>query len=119
MGTREEAKALRAKGYTYDQIAKELYVTRQAAWCAVHSESGDWFQHVTPERCIYKGLRDWMNENRCTASQLRRLVGVSQKSHTTIVDALKGKAVMKKNLIDAILGITGLTYEQAFGGGDE
>jgi hypothetical protein len=120
MGRHEQTKALRELGFTYDQIGQILKVTKQAAWQSANSKGcADWFQHVTPERCVYKGLRDWMNENRVNLSEMLRRANIPKNRHSSVAGALRGETQPKKDLIDTILKTTGLTYEQAFGGGDE
>ena len=61
---------------------------------------------------LYPGLRAWMYSNHVTQAQLAKMIDVSA---TAVNRILVGVSLPHKVTIDAILRVTGLTYEEAFG----
>lgn len=102
-----EVCAMRDRGMTYEEIGKELGMTRQgAAWLAGPRNG---VRMATLHQIKYIGLRNWMIENKVTVKALSKMC---YNSH--IGEVIKGNAGVKKDHIDAILKITGLTYEECF-----
>lgn len=107
---------LRNEGKTYAEIAKIMGTSKQRVHYLIGGKSDKFFRIVSCERCIWCGLREWMNENKvCVAELTRRLYGHGNPSQQSLVrDRLAGKVNFQKDFIDNILRITGLTYEEAF-----
>lgn len=104
---REQAKAMRAAGKKYREIGEALGVTRQRAAQMVHYSPGDGL-HVGALLAIpYKGLREWMLENRVSVAELGRRCGGD-------VGHLVNGGGCNKRTIDTILRVTGLDYETCF-----
>jgi transposase len=101
----------REDGMTYDEIAAKFNVSRQCVHQTVRAYEN--FK-VKATACVYIGLRNWMNEHKVRVSKLILMCNCNAHSHT-MYDYLKGKHDMPKSVIDAILKVTGLTYEQTFG----
>ena len=64
--------------------------------------------------CVYDGLRNWMNKYGFKISNLLLIMGYDAPCRQTMYRYLRGDESMTKNVIDAILTATGMTYEQAF-----
>lgn len=116
MATIAEKRALREKGLTYTEIAKELGISRQAVAQVLGKEQKAHFRPWTSDRCIYVGVRNWLNENRITMAELIRELGLVR--NPALYDRyrryLDGRTELRKHTIDKLLEITGLTYEEAF-----
>lgn len=74
------------------------------------------FQFVTKEKCIYPNLRRWMNENRVCRSELIRRMGYNAAGETcdSFRNILIGKTFPRKDKIDQLIKVTGMTYEELF-----
>lgn len=96
------------EGMTFEQIGRVFGISRQAAHEAMYCV-GDRFQLSKVEMVKYVGLREWMIKNRVSFSKLNKLCGV-----TTIRNSLLGSFDLRKKTIDAILTVTGMTYEECF-----
>ena len=64
---------------------------------------------LSKNKVKYVGLRDWMIENCVTVAELERRCG-----NLRMLASLTGKSNPSKYTIDAILQVTGLTYEECF-----
>lgn len=116
MADKNQIRKDRDSGMTHQQIADKHGVSRQyvsqvcARYCAyrfyVYKESG----------CIYPNLRRWLNENRCSRAELTRRMGYSSDpvNQMRVGECLRGKINIRKDLIDKLLSITGMTYETLF-----
>lgn len=120
MSSYEEKLELREQGLSYTQIAEKLGVSPQAVRQALAKHNPKYFQFVTEKGCIYKGLREWMNENKVSRAELIRRMGYEplSETHTRFGNYLSGRSDFRKTNIDGILKVTGMTYEQAFGDPD-
>lgn len=111
MGKRtREARAMHEAGVTYEEIGKYYGVSKQRAWQIVHSETreGTHYHPKTVTRIPYIGLREWMIKNRVSVKELGELCGR---------EVFRGKPDnygLTKKTADAILRVTGLTYEECF-----
>lgn len=107
-------KDLRTQGLTYEEIGKEMGLSRQRVYQLI----GGYTNHsvvIRPEQCIYPAIRFWLIENNISISGLTRIIcGYAHPEKRYVLSsALKG-ANCTKNTIDNILKATGLTYEVAF-----
>ena len=116
MATYEEKLALREQGLAHQQIADILGVSRQAVAQTLGREGKGHFRIIKKDSCIYKGLRDWMNSNRVTRQEFVRRMGfvTAPSTHEKFGDAMRGEVDLRKEWIDRILLVTGLTYEECF-----
>ena len=99
---------LREEGLTYEQIGRVLGVSKQAAHQSLVPRDG--FRLSTVRKVKYVGLRNWMIENRKNISRLEKEIGKER----CLSNCLTGKFEPRKKTIDAILRVTGLTYEECF-----
>lgn len=117
MTSREQKIALRDAGYSHAEIAKILGISKQAVSSALAGYEPKLFRIIRHEQCVFFGLRNWMNENKISVSELARRCGYVPypETHARITNFLNGKYIIKNDLIDKIINVTGLTYEEAFG----
>lgn len=110
----EKIRKMRQAGMSHGEIAEVFGISRQRVQQI--AGSGCYFRPVNEHDCIYKGIRDWMNEKRYSVTYLVRLVYGDTHAvlRSRIVAVLRGSNCTKK-MIDQILAATGLTYEEAFG----
>lgn len=116
MTRKQQMIAMRKQGHTYEQIARAFNVSRQRVYQLIGVSNKSYFRPITEERCVYPGLRKWMNDNNISTVELtRRLYGSAAGSNQSYVSAwLKGSKTLYKQAIDRILTVTNLTYEEAF-----
>ena len=62
-------------------------------------------------KCIYPNIGSWINLNCATLHKFAELIGVS---HESVHNYLAVERLPNKKLIDKILEVTGMTYEEAF-----
>lgn len=60
---------------------------------------------------VFKGLRDWVERNDLTYSEIGELLDMTGSNASMI---FRGKSGLRFNNIVKILNLTGLTYEEAF-----
>ena len=101
---------------SYKEIAAKHGVSHQAVAEACARQSPGRFRAYTPREVIYPKLRRWLNENRVCRSEFVRRLGNVPGSNTihNVSDWFAGKYFPKKTVIDRILTVTGLTYEELF-----
>lgn len=99
-------------GMSYAEIAREFGVSRQCVHQRVYKYNNFKVKETT---CVYNGLRNWMNQHHVRVSKLILMLDDDSPHRQTMYGYLNGKHDMPKSAIDAILKVTGLTYEQAFG----
>lgn len=111
----------RMKGKTYAQIAKEYGVCYQTVWNACKGMQSGRFRAWTKERCIYPNLRKWLNDNRVSLDAFVVRMGCinSGQAAARFSDYLRGRCNPTKKVIDGMLRVTGLTYEQMWERDDE
>lgn len=95
-----------AAGKTYRQIAEEYGVSFQAVQQSVTRERKERFC-----RCIWEGLACWMEENDVSVKELAEKIGAS---YSSLRDWMIGKHDPSKRYIDALLKLTGWSYEDLF-----
>lgn len=107
----EQARELHEQGMSCAEISKLLGVTKQAVSYAIKhgSKSKHNVHKATLEKVRYSNLRQWMLENDVSIARLARLANVSH-----LYSSLCGETEPKKSTIDAILSVTGMTYEECF-----
>lgn len=109
-------KADREKGMTYREIAEKYGVSKQVVGIACSKSDPNYFRYITRKQCIYVGLRDWMNDNKVSGMALVRMLGYNAEpsEYSRISAYLKGRSSPKKHIIDKLLEVTGLPYEELF-----
>lgn len=104
-------------GMSYQKIADKYGLSYQRVQQICGGSKENLFRGFTKERCIYSGLRKWLNDNKVSVCELtRRLYGNNCSGNINrIRGMLKGKPELTKTCIDKLLKITGLTYEELVG----
>ena len=116
MSKYEEYAALRQSGMTYREIAEIYGCSRQNIAQRLTRKTSS-YKGYGETRCVYAGLRNWLNENSvCVSELLRRMYGENPASGdvSRCSRLLKGELSLRKPEIDAIIAVTGLTYEELF-----
>ena len=109
--------SLRAEGMTYKQIAERCGCSYQNVMQMMAKYKASQFRALTKERCIWDGLRNWLNENKMSNSELiRKRYGRNHVGQVaeTLRRQMKGERQLKKDDIDFFRELTGLTYEELF-----
>lgn len=106
-------------GMTYKQIAEKHGVSTSRVGQLIGGSvlnAKNWFHTITPDACVYQGLRKWMNENSITCAELtRRIWGhMLTNNYARLHKCLKGEIYPRKPMIDKLIEITGLKYEELF-----
>lgn len=89
------------------------YVSTITSGCC----DNDGFKLITEKRCIYPHLRHWMNENKCSVTELVGKLYLSTSAANNVEKMsriLRGETVPKKDWIDALIEVTGMKYERLF-----
>lgn len=106
-----KAYRMRLNGASLEECAKKFGVSRE------------YIRQITPpvetharrrsnyETCIYPKIKEWLYQNRYSYSAFSKLLDYSTMS---VYNALTGKVVPSKTLIDKILDATEMSYEEAF-----
>lgn len=101
-------------GKSTQDIANEIGVSRQriAQLVGAVQSMKKWNRTYS----VYSGIDSWMKNNRVTYAQFNRMLGFSNSASSQLKLAYKlmGKHDMYKSLVDAILTVTQMTYEEAF-----
>lgn len=100
-------KELYDDGMSYQEVAKHFGVTRQAVFSCLKRGPGLELGRPPVYDTVFPGLNRWIEENHTNIYAMER------KSGACLRAALKS-GNMNKRAIDAVLRVTGLTYEEAF-----
>lgn len=106
----------RQQGKTYKEIADKYGVSHQAVSAACAKYTPDSFKPYHDFEVIYPNLRRWLNENRVSRSEFVRRMGLipSGANNSRIRCYFRGVNYPSKQVIDKMLEVTGLTYEEMF-----
>lgn len=101
-------------GMTLQEVGEELGITRQRVAQLVGSIRE--MREYTKTYSVYYGIDSWMKFNRVTYARFARMLGYapSASNQRNLARRLMGKVDVSKSWIDAVLKLTGLTYEEAF-----
>lgn len=99
-------KEYRKRGMTYQAIADLYGVSKQAVHEAIQGRK-DRCIHIKPQSVVFHGLRKWMCDNHVFIKDLEDKTGLNLRN------ALSSGRISNAK-VNAILKVTGLTYEEAF-----
>ena len=118
MTNRQLAKMYHEQGYNSRQISEMLGITRQRVHQILGKQDGVRFK-VIGDTCPYKNLRAWMNKNKVSRAEFIRRMGYANDGPTaqSFSAVLRGDKQPKKDYIDLMLRVTGMTYEEMFAEG--
>lgn len=105
---RAEAYLMLLNGATYEETAQKMGVSKQRLHQLMPNVRASGRQSKT---WIYPNIKQWMRHNRITICHLSELLGCHK---ATLGRYLSGKAQPDKTIIDKILEVTGMNYEEAF-----
>lgn len=117
MSRLQEWEALRAEGATYREIAAKYGCSYQNVAQIMAKRNVKQFRAIKKTQCCFDGLRNWMNENRISISEVaRRENGTNAGgcARSCLEKRLRGEQDMKRWEIEFFIDMTGLTYEQLF-----
>lgn len=99
----------RACGRKYQSLANELGVSRQRIHQICKRPPRVF---VREHQCIYPGLRKALNDGRIN---ITKLAVICECSRYQVSHVLEGKTKrISKNMIDKLIALTGMTYEELF-----
>lgn len=109
---------LREQGLTYQEIADNYGITRQRVSEILnrYRKNPYFYRPWTSERCIYQGLREWLNENEMTMRQLILRMGYVYNTTTSqrYIEKFKGNFVLRFDDIMRLIKLTEKTFEELF-----
>lgn len=107
---KEEVKRLRGSGMSYQAVGERFGVSKQRIHQITHPKPR---KKKTPSTAgvKYPRIKKYLEENNISVAAFADACGVTR---STMYTNLKGDGGMNKSTIDAILKVTGLTYEEAF-----
>jgi transcriptional regulator with XRE-family HTH domain len=104
---------MRQEGCTLQQIANKYGCTRQYVSMTLRKINQTPSRTRARRKCVYSGLDRWLHENSCSITRLGKSIGVY---NVTIAKYMNGEREIKIGAIRDILRLTGMTFEEAFGG---
>ena len=112
---RKQMQMLREQGLTYQKIAEQFGVSKQYVAQVCGKRDPAHFAYVS-DKCIYPNLRDWMNKNKVSRMEFVRRMGLTTNAENcnNLSSYINGKTHPRKQYIDKMLKVTGLTYEEMF-----
>lgn len=99
----------RNNGMTLREIAEKHDVSFQTVACTIARVDPTYHKIITDRGCIYPNLRRWLNESKMNQQKL-----FSALRGKSVREFLKGERLPKKDAIDIMLQVTGMTYEEMF-----
>ena len=99
----------RERGMTYREIAEKYGITPQSAHTSCMKAGGRSVRVITEKACIWPNLRRWLNADRERQNRFFQAM-----EGCTIRDCMKGIRQPKKDVIDRMIRITGMRYEELF-----
>lgn len=110
----EEIREMRNKGMTYENIGKELGISRQQVWYSAKM-GGLAGNNLKTEKVIYKGIQEWLIKHKMSLHDFcikcGEDFGCNSKTWRFLVGEHKGNIFMIKKILD----VCGLTFGEAFG----
>lgn len=108
-----EAFSMLMDGKTYSEVGEHFGVTKQRIHqlFPMQRNNKPVCKKEKPLRYIYPNIEKWMRENKVSLAELSLKIGCSSN---TICRNLLGYNEPGKRLIDEIIKLTGMTYEEAF-----
>lgn len=106
---KEEVKRLRGAGMSYQAVGERFGVSKQRIHQITHPKPRK-RKSPNTDGIKYPKIKQYLEENNVKVTALATACGVT---NATMWGNMRGGG-MRKSTIDAILKVTGLTYEEAF-----
>lgn len=109
--------AMRLEGASYQEIADKYGCSKQNVEQLLKMrESSKISSTKKYEICIYKGFREWLEQNRYKLVDLQRFIMESEckQCSNSLRYKLSGKRDFKISEIFKIIKLTGMTFEELF-----
>lgn len=106
----------RGLGMTYGEIGKKHGISRQRVGQVIGKANKYNFKVVKQSGCVYVNLRNWMNDNSISRTELVRRMGMTPNGETMsrFRAYLSGTRNPPKKYIDLLIEATGMKYETLF-----
>lgn len=110
---KEQMIAMRQQGMKYKDIAEIFGCSRQYVATVCGKADVAHFRHCDS---IYPNIQRWMNENKVSMFELLRRMGLMPYSDNLdrLRRVIRGQTQPKKDCIDRLIKVTGMTYEVLF-----
>lgn len=102
-----EAYTMLLNGHTMQEISDQFGVSKQRIQQLFPNAE----KRYEDDHCIYPNLAMWQRDNHVSIKTLAEHLGASSQQ---TVRWLRGEYFPTKKIIDKILALTGMTYEEAF-----
>lgn len=107
MSKKQQIIELYLSGKSKDEILEVVQTTKRYVFHVVY----EYGKSFVAERVIFPSVKMWMRNNEITYKDIAEKAGYRSN---VIVKALTGFQPPNKYIIDAILQMSGMTYEEAF-----
>lgn len=106
----------RKNGIPVRDIAKKYGCSENYVYHCCSGELEWYFRPMTEKNCVYPNLRHWFNQNEVSKARFLKLLGLSYHTNNIhrLSDVLTGVSYPRKDYIDNMLNVTGMTYEEMF-----
>jgi transcriptional regulator with XRE-family HTH domain len=106
---------LRKRGLTHKEIAEICGCSRQYA-ATICAYSNPAYYRPIGDECIYPNLANWMNRHKVSRREFLKRMGLEahSRNYERFTSYLRGDTNPRKQYIDKMLAITGMTYEEMF-----
>ena len=104
---------MRLEGATYQEIADKYGITRQRVEAILKMRGPS---NKKYEKCIYKGLREWLQQNNYKLTDLQNIISKKEQSQSSnsLRMKLSGERDFRLSEIKSIINLTGMTFEELF-----
>lgn len=108
--------SMRLDGATFQEIGDKFGLTKQRVEQILNFRSGYGYKKSikNSEKCIYKGLSDYIYRENLTLGELTEIIGMKCSTTELAKKRITGVRPFKINEIRKILKITGMTFEECF-----
>jgi hypothetical protein len=111
---------LNEEGKSYNEIAAIYGVSKQRVFQILRKGDKRYFRHISDRLVKYTGLRNWMNTNKISFTELvTRVFGYYHTENYNRLFQYLNSGHLRLPLIKKILEVTGLTFEECFMEEDE
>lgn len=106
-----EALQMLLNGATYAEVGRKYMLSTETIRKMFANILDGGTRRYSRVECIYQGLGEWCKKNGYTAHSLGKKLGVG---NGVMNKAFREEGCLRKDNIDKILELTGMTYEECF-----